>query len=164
MNGEELKLSLHDPLVRLTRGDIDSIVDIEQRSFSHPWSRNSFLEELSRSDSYNYGIMFGHCQAKTHLIAYICYRLIQDEMHLLKIAVAPTWRSRGVASLLLRKRLRAEERRGAAASLLEVRPSNVSVIALYDRLGFQIIGKRPKYYADTREDALIMMKTLKERS
>jgi len=164
MNGKELERSLCLPLIRLTPGDIDSIVDIEKRSFPHPWSRSSFLEELHRTDSHNYGIMSGSHQEETPLIAYICYRIIQDEMHLLKIAVAPHCRSRGVASFLLRRRLRAEENRGIAASILEVRPSNLSAIALYDRLGYQTVGKRPNYYADTREDALVMVKRLKEKS
>ena len=164
MNEVKAKLSLPKPLIRLTPGDIDSIIDVEQRSFPNPWSRKVFLEELSRSDSYNYGIMAVSPPSGKHFIAYICYRLIQDEMHLLKIAVAPPWRCRGVASFLLNECLCAEKQRGIAASFLEVRPSNQSAIALYDRLGFQTIAKRPNYYADTREDALIMLKDLQEGS
>jgi ribosomal-protein-alanine N-acetyltransferase len=54
------------------------------------------------------------------------------------------------------------QRRDARKVYLEVRRSNVSAIGLYDKVGFQIIGTRPKYYMDTGEDALIMMKSLEE--
>ncbi|MEE8398990.1 MAG: ribosomal protein S18-alanine N-acetyltransferase [Desulfobacterales bacterium] len=161
-NGEKITLSLCEPLVRLTRADIGAIMDIEQCSFPHPWSREFFLSELSRSDSYCYGTTSDHHETNGALIAYICYRLIQNKMHLLKIAVAPAWRCRGVASVVLRKCLGAEEAKGITASFLEVRPSNLSAIAVYDRLGYQTVGKQPNYYADNREDAIIMMKPLKE--
>ena len=51
---------------------------------------------------------------------------------------------------------------GARSAYLEVRPSNKSAIALYRRLGFRLIGKKPEYYTDTLEDALVLMKNLKE--
>lgn len=164
MNGEKVTLPLCEPLVRLTHADVDTIVDIELRSFPHPWSRTSFLQELSRSDSYSYGAASGRFQTETPFIAYICYRRMHDTMHLLKIAVSPPWRCRGVASFLLNRCLGAERKEGLVTSFLEVRPTNQSAIALYNRLGFQTIGRQPNYYADTREDALIMMKNLKEGS
>jgi ribosomal-protein-alanine N-acetyltransferase len=85
-----------------------------------------------------------------------------DEIHLLKIAVAPRWRRRGIATWLLGFCFGLAQRRNARKVYLEVRRSNGSAIDLYDKVGFQIIGTRPKYYTDTGEDALIMMKSLEE--
>jgi ribosomal-protein-alanine N-acetyltransferase len=53
-------------------------------------------------------------------------------------------------------------KQGATSAFLEVRPSNASAMALYSKKGFRLIGRRPKYYTDTREDALVLMKNLKE--
>ena len=54
------------------------------------------------------------------------------------------------------------KKEGAGRILLEVRPSNQPAIALYDKMDFHIIGRRPNYYPDTREDALVMAKNLME--
>jgi ribosomal-protein-alanine N-acetyltransferase len=51
---------------------------------------------------------------------------------------------------------------GAKSAHLEVRPSNITAIELYQKLGFERVGRRPKYYTDSKEDALLMMKILKE--
>jgi ribosomal-protein-alanine N-acetyltransferase len=51
-------------------------------------------------------------------------------------------------------------RQGANSVFLEVRPSNITAVELYEKLGFREIGRRPKYYTDSKEDALVMMKVL----
>jgi len=85
-------------------------------------------------------------------------------MHLLKIAVAPEWRSRGIGRWLLNECMREEAEKGIAQILLEVRPSNTPALAMYNRMGFWQIGKRPNYYPDTREDALVLSFNLQEDS
>ena len=149
-------------IIRLTEKEIDAIIDIENKSFPRPWSADSFLTEFLREDSYNYGAIFTNPLRDKQIISYISYRIIDKEMHLLKIAVTPQWRERGIASWLLSESLNACENRGIDGCLLEVRPSNVSAIRLYQKLDFKIIGKRPHYYSDTREDALVMRYRLKE--
>ncbi len=96
------------------------------------------------------------------IIAYICFRMIADEMHILKIAVAPEWRHQGIALWLLEKSLENAVKKGAEVTYLEVRPSNNPAIGLYNKAGFRVVGKRPNYYSETREDALVMIKYLKE--
>jgi ribosomal-protein-alanine N-acetyltransferase len=83
-------------------------------------------------------------------------------MHVLKIAVTPQWRSLGIASWLLEKSLSVNKNKGIAKSFLEVRTSNIPAIGLYQKLGFKVIGRRPHYYSDTQEDALVMINHLKE--
>jgi ribosomal-protein-alanine N-acetyltransferase len=140
----------------LSEGDLDTIIEIERQSFTNPWSRESFLSELHHQDSYNYGVISNHHTENRHIIAYICYRVTVGEMHLMKIAVAPYWRERGIGCWLLRNNLAVCQNKGIDDFFLEVRPSNVSAISLYQKLGFKIIGRRPRYYSDTREDALVM--------
>jgi ribosomal-protein-alanine N-acetyltransferase len=147
-------------LVTLVESDTDQILAIEQRSFKRSWHRNSFLEEISRSDSFNYGVKIKNSPVADPIIAYICYRILDSEMHLLKIAVSPEWRSQGIGEWLLRECAEKERKNGATRVLLEVRPSNHPAMAMYDKTGFQISGRRPNYYADTREDALLMTKNL----
>jgi ribosomal-protein-alanine N-acetyltransferase len=86
----------------------------------------------------------------------ICARYA-DVWHLMNIAVDPPARRRGIATALLEDMI---ARAGQDASYtLEVRPSNVHAIALYERFGFRSAGTRRRYYQDTGEDALIMWRT-----
>ncbi len=78
-----------------------------------------------------------------------------------KIAVSPEWRCRGIASMILDKSMDAAFEEGAKSAFLEVRPSNLSALALYHKFGFRVIGKRPGYYPETGEDGWILMKTIK---
>lgn len=151
-------------LIALAESDTDQILDIEQSSFRRSWHRNSFLEELSRADSFNYGVKVKNCPAAEPIVAYVCYRVFDSEMHLLKIAVSPEWRSQGIGEWLLVKCMEKERKNRVVRILLEVRPSNRPAIAMYNKMGLHIIGRRPNYYPDTREDALIMTMDLKEES
>jgi ribosomal-protein-alanine N-acetyltransferase len=147
-------------LIALAESATDQILDIERQSFKRAWHRESFLGEFSRSDSFNYGVKFKSTPAAEPIIAYICYRIFADEMHLLKIAVSPKWRSHGIGQWLLSKCMEEARANGAIRILLEVRPSNRAAIAMYDKMGFHTIGRRPNYYPDTREDAQVMAEGL----
>lgn len=146
-------------IVTLDESHIDGIIAIEEASFQQPWQRLSFLDELSCRDALDVVALE---PLGRQILAYACLRLTLDEIHLLKIAVAPRWRRRGIGTWLLDSCFGLAHRRDARKVYLEVRRSNVSAIDLYDKVGFQIIGTRPKYYMDTGEDALLMMKSLEE--
>jgi len=142
--------------------DINPIMDIERQSFSWPWKRVSFLGELNNRHAYSYTVKLNVSEHQNKVIAYIFFRQVKEELHILKIAVKPDWRAKGIASQLLTKCFTTGLKRGATSAFLEVRPSNASAMALYSKKGFRIVGRRPKYYTDTREDALVLMKNLKE--
>lgn len=146
-------------IVTLDESHIDGIVAIEKTSFQQPWQRISFLNELSCRDALDVAALDPRLG---RIIAYACLRLTLDEIHLLKIAVMPRWRRRGIATWLLDFCFGLAQRRNARRMYLEVRRSNVPAIDFYGKVGFQIIGTRPKYYTDTGEDALMMMKSLEE--
>ena len=146
-------------IVTLDESHIDGIIAIEKTSFQQPWQRISFLDELSCRDALDVVVLD---PLGGQIFAYAFLRMTLDEIHLLKIAVAPRWRRRGIATWLLGFCFGLAQRWDARKVYLEVRRSNVPALDFYGKIGFQIIGTRPKYYTDTGEDALVMMKSLEE--
>jgi ribosomal-protein-alanine N-acetyltransferase len=136
---------------RLTLLDLDAIEGIEQRAYRTPWSRSMFASELAKPSSICLGAFEGE-----RLIGYVVNSRYVDAWHVMNVAVDPDYRRRGVATQLLERLFELtadDERRGYT---LEVRVSNTSAIALYERLGYESRGIRRGYYTDNREDALIM--------
>jgi ribosomal-protein-alanine N-acetyltransferase len=147
----------------ISRADeLAPILAIEQRSFRWPWGRLSFEGELSCRNACNLIVKSSDIGADEQIIAYAFLRLAADELHILKIAVTPAWRRRGIATRLTELCLKIGAQRGATSAHLEVRPSNTPAVCLYQKLGFDVIGRRHNYYRDSKEDALVMMKNLKE--
>ena len=138
------------------RSDISEIIEIEKVSFIHPWSELSFFEEMIFKDARSYVLKH------EGVIGYIFFRLTFDEMHIFKIAVSHRWRRQGIASMILAESMDLAVKEGAKTAFLEVRPSNISALALYRKFGFRVIAKRPRYYPETGEDGWILMKTLRE--
>ena len=140
--------------------DLEPILAIEKKSFKWPWGRLSFEGELRSNNSCNFVAKSTEKPTEGQVIAYAFWRLVVDEMHILKVAVTPAWRGQGVATRLLERCFAWSVEQGAVSAHLEVRPSNVAAVELYRNLGFEVVGRRPKYYTDTREDAMLMMKDL----
>lgn len=138
--------------------DLDALLAVEAASFERPWNRDAFLDELANRNA----ALFLLKDAADGAAGYICFRVLYDEMHLMKIAVSPGWRGRGVASRLLAHGMKRAAAGGATAALLEVRPANRPALRLYRRFGFRQIGRRKQYFSETGEDALVLMKHLKE--
>jgi ribosomal-protein-alanine N-acetyltransferase len=137
--------------------DLPQVISIERRSFPTPWSLAMFVLELSKPS----GVCLAAVEEQTLLGYLVCSRY-DRVWHLMNIAVEPSARRRGLATTLLEEML---DRAGRdAAYTLEVRTSNAPAIALYERFGFEAAGTRPRYYADTGEDALIMWRTADDES
>ncbi|MEW5717504.1 MAG: ribosomal protein S18-alanine N-acetyltransferase, partial [Chloroflexota bacterium] len=79
-----------------------------------------------------------------------------DEAHISTVATHPQWRRQGIGELLIIAMIERAAEIGARLMTLEVRVSNVDAQALYRKYGFDVVGHRPQYYSDNREDALIM--------
>jgi ribosomal-protein-alanine N-acetyltransferase len=146
----------------ISPADLDFILAIEQHSFQWPWGRISFEEELGCRSGFGFSVKSTGADTDNPVIAYVFLRLIVDELHILKIAVTPAWRGQGVATWLLSRCFELGAERGADSACLEVRPSNIPAHRLYQKLGFAVNGRRKNYYADTKEDALLMTRNLKE--
>ena len=140
---------------RLSLPDLDPIVAIENAVDPTPWSRSMFAGELAKPSSVSLGAFDGEAGG---LVAYLIVSRYVDAWHIMNVAVHPECRRQGVASRLLDELFEltaGDHRRGYT---LEVRVSNVTAIALYERFGFEPSGIRRGYYTDNREDALIMWK------
>jgi len=153
---------LAEVFTAITETDIDAILSIENNSFQLPWSRRSFLSELGLPGAENLAVRHTDAGSPPRIVAYIFFRLVADEMHILKIAVAPDRRCRGIAAVLMEKSLALADAKGCRAAFLELRPANTAALRLYRKLGFEMIGKRKNYYSETGEDALVMSKKIRE--
>jgi ribosomal-protein-alanine N-acetyltransferase len=88
--------------------------------------------------------------------AYLIFWVVADEMHILNLAVHPQRRRRGLARRLLTTAMTRARELGAQVAWLEARPSNHPALKLYENFGFKEVGRRPRYYDDTQEDALLL--------
>jgi len=133
--------------------DIDAIVALESESFTNPWSRQTLVWELQNSDV---TLVYVLRQDDERIAAFCVCWIIFDELHINTLAVAPAERRQGFATTLLRQVMAEAAAKGAQKATLEVRASNKSALALYERLGFHVAAKRPGYYTKPEEDALIL--------
>jgi ribosomal-protein-alanine N-acetyltransferase len=142
---------------RMTEADLDAVLKIEYAAFSHPWTRGIFLDGLK---SYEIWLMFEGDQQVGHGVI----QVIIDEAHLLNITVKPESQGCGLGLRLLEHLMSRAYQLNARECFLELRDSNRSAYRLYERFGFNEIGRRRDYYpvAGGREDALVMACTLFE--
>lgn len=136
---------------------LDSLVELENKCFKIPWSKNMFLGDVDNPNAYyiliiNDDRVIGYCGL---------YRVL-DESSITNIAVHPDFRKKGLATLMLRNIFEYCLKASISFVTLEVRESNTDAIKLYMDNGFEIVGERKNYYADNRETAILMTKYLKE--
>jgi len=143
-------------LRRLLLSDVNDIERIERAAYPTPWSRSMFAGELAKPSSISLGAF--DADAGGRLVGYLIISRYVDAWHIMNVAVAPAYQRRGIATRLLEELFRVTEDDARRGYTLEVRVSNGTAIALYERLGFQVTGRRRGYYTDNREDALIMWK------
>ncbi|MBW6486445.1 MAG: ribosomal protein S18-alanine N-acetyltransferase [Syntrophobacterales bacterium] len=141
--------------------DIDEIMVIERDSFSSPWSAPLFRQELANPVS---RVLVARLvgEGARNIVGYIVYWLVADELHLQKIAIHRDLRRHGFASRLLQEAIKSSAAANTQRATLEVRGSNLPALKLYDKFGFSVKGVRPRYYGDTKEDALIMWADLQD--
>jgi ribosomal-protein-alanine N-acetyltransferase len=139
-------------LRRLETRDLDVVVAIERESYPTPWSRSMFDAELRKPSA----LALGAFTESGVLVGYACVSRYVDAWHVMNVAVADSYRRRGIASALLERLFAVTESDPQRGYTLEVRISNPGAIRLYEQLGFEARGIRRAYYTDNREDALIM--------
>ncbi len=131
--------------------DIPAVAALEADVFSDPWPQHLYLQEVGQPQRFQRVVHTDVGQLAAYLFA--CWQL--DELHVLKVATHPIYEGRGLATVLMDEARDEAERASARGLILEVRPSNRRAIRLYRFLGYEILGRRPHYYADG-EDALVM--------
>ena len=139
-------------VMAMSLDDLDEVLEIERASFKTPWSRGAFRYELTQNRVAR--SVVGRLDGR--LVGYLCLWEIGHEIHITNVAVHPSFRRRGVARALLGQTLDQARWSGVELLFLEVRPTNVEALPLYESLGFRVIGRRKGYYFDTGEDALVM--------
>lgn len=136
----------------MTEADLDAIMEIEPLIYSHPWSRGNFSDSLV--SGYSAWVLLDG----TRVIGYALMMMVLDEAHLLNLSVAKAYQKQGLGRLLLEHMIEIAKKHDAANMFLEVRPSNISAIALYENIGFNEMAIRRGYYParNGREDAVLM--------
>jgi tRNA threonylcarbamoyl adenosine modification protein YeaZ/ribosomal-protein-alanine acetyltransferase len=141
----------------LGEADLDAIERLERRCFATPWSRGQYAEELARPARDAVRLAARDRGADGRLVGAALAARIGDCWHVLNVLVDPTARGRGIATSLVQQLVDRTRELGAGEGwTLEVRDGNGSAIRLYERHGFEHAGRRPGYYADTGDDALVM--------
>lgn len=132
--------------------DINQVLEVEHQSFSMPWSREAFQNELT----FNKYAVYLVIEDNGKIAGYCGSWVVVDESHITNIAILPEYRGRKLGEALLRKMIEISMSMGAIKMTLEVRVSNYVAISLYEKLGFQKGGIRKSYYTDNHEDAYVM--------
>jgi ribosomal-protein-alanine N-acetyltransferase len=137
--------------------DLQQVHAIDTGSFSMPWPLSSYRFELLENPSSMLWVAEASSpEMASVVVGMVVVWMIMEEAHIATIAVHPAYRGRGIGRQLLAHSLQEAVLKGATQATLEVRASNEVAQNLYLELGFQIVGRRPKYYQDNLEDALIM--------
>jgi [ribosomal protein S18]-alanine N-acetyltransferase len=136
--------------------DLSLVADIERRSYDFPWSHGVFRDCL---------LAGYHClvlERGGRVAGYGILSIAAGEAHILNLCVDPNYRAHGYGERLLDAILLRARTARVREIFLEVRPSNLTALALYRKKGFHKVARRPAYYqaSDGREDAAVLAKKL----
>jgi [ribosomal protein S18]-alanine N-acetyltransferase len=137
---------------------LNAAVELDRLVLGGFWSLQSYQQELERPSSDLLGVWSTPLQ-EPPLLALGCAWTILDEAHIILMAVHPHYQRQGLGSGMLLSLLETAHHRGMKYATLEVRASNQAAIALYTKLGFTSVGKRPHYYENNGEDALVLWRS-----
>jgi ribosomal-protein-alanine N-acetyltransferase len=139
-------------LVPMRRRHLRSVMRIETQVYPRPWSLPLFMSELNLRTSRIYYV----ARVNAAVVGYCGVMLVEQDAHITNIAVDPAWHRHGIGTRLLLNAARQAAAHEATRLTLEVRMSNAGAQDLYRKFGFEPAGVRKNYYAESREDALIM--------
>ena len=139
--------------VPMREAHVAAVAEIEKLCFSDPWSENSVRYELTNPLSFWLVALEGD-----RVAGYVGSQTVLDEADMMNIAVHPDFRRRGIAQSLVEGLMANLAEKNVRCLTLEVRASNAPAISLYEKLSFAQVGRRPNYYRNPKEDALILRK------
>ncbi len=140
-------------IVNMSEIHVSAIAELEKLCFSDPWSVHSISTELTNPLS-----TWLVATENGNVLGYVGAQSVLDGADMMNIAVHPDHRKRGIGYALIERLILLLQEREVNSLSLEVRVSNESAIGLYYKMGFEVVGKRPGYYRNPREDAYIMRK------
>lgn len=147
-------ISLDLELQSLTSEHLSALVELDQACFGGMWTKDAYQRELDSPNSDLLGLLSPVSSQK--LLGMGCFWSILEEAHITILAIHPQYQHQGLGQALLYALLQKASDRGLERATLEVRVSNLAAISLYQKFGFKIAGRRPRYYKDNEEDALIL--------
>ena len=139
-------------LRKMTVDDVPAVVELDQKSFSLPWPERSFRFELTDNPASRCWV----ADLDGKIVGMIVVWLIVDEAHVATVATHPDYRRQGIGKRLLAYALRQMIQDGARSSFLEVREGNLVAQEMYRKFGYEVTGRRRRYYRDNDEDAILM--------
>jgi len=147
-------------LIPMKKENLPQVLEIEKLSYTNPWTRESFLYEITENPLATYLVAV----EGEKVIGYGGIWIVLDEAHITTLAVHPDFRRKGIGEVLLKALIDLAKNRRVQNIILEVRVSNLAAQYLYKKIGFQPIGIRKKYYTRPEEDAVVMSLDLKEEN
>lgn len=146
-------------IVQMSEHDLLEVVEIEEQSGLSRWGWHAYYAELHGG---NRELMLVakpiqlRDTERRQIAGYIVARETAGELHINNVAVREQYRRRGYGSLLLGRVIDEARKKQATTAFLEVRSGNSPAQALYQKCGFRAIARRPNYYSDPTEDAVVM--------
>lgn len=139
--------------VLMDESHVEQIADLEKQCFAEPWSVNSIKSELKNDLSLWIVALDGE-----KVVGYVGSQSVMGWSDMMNLAINPEYRRQGIAENLVTELICGLRERKNNCLTLEVRVSNLPAISLYEKMGFACVGKRPNYYRNPKEDALILRK------
>lgn len=145
-------------ILPMTEHDLLEVVEIEEQSGLSRWGWAAYYAELQ---GHNRSLMLiarakGREADRPQVVGYIAARAAAGELHINNVAVRESFRRNGIGGLLLSRAIEEGKRLGASSAFLEVRSGNLAAQSLYQKCGFLPIARRPRYYSEPLEDAVVM--------
>jgi ribosomal-protein-alanine N-acetyltransferase len=138
-------------IVVMQERHLAALAEIERACFHAPWSENMLREELGKG-------IFLVAEQDGRTAGYVGCQTVLDEGYITNVAVSPDFRRQGIARALIAELTAKAGENKLAFVTLEVRESNLAARRLYEKNGFEIVGKRKNYYEKPAEDAILMSK------
>lgn len=135
---------------------IEQIEELEKLCFSVPWTRQQLISQLPDNMHVFLAAVSGE-----EVLGYVGMMFVLDEGYISNVAVSPDYRRQGIADALIDELISRAKMFELSFVTLEVRDSNQSARALYEKHGFRDVGLRKNYYNFPTEDAILMTSFLK---
>lgn len=145
-------------IIPMTEAHLDGVMELEEATFSIPWSRADFEREIRENAMAIYYV----AAEEGKILGYAGMWHVVTEGHITNVGVLEEARRRGIGSMLMEKMMETAREKKMTGMTLEVRMGNAPAQALYHKFGFRAEGVRRNYYADTKEDAIIMWRYFPE--
>lgn len=141
---------------RMTAADLPAVMEIENQAFSNPWTLEMVKKELTQEWS-TVLLAEEYTPRGWQVRGFAIFWLVHDEVHVLNVATHRDVRRQGLGRYVMDAVLALGRQHRCRVATLEVRRGNEAALGLYKGLGFRAVGMRPAYYADDREDAVVMV-------